>query len=321
MEDEVLTVDDTLEDEDYDEFGLLHENAAELGLSWTDRPAVRRQEVDVEPGRPLSMIVWGDADPEVVFLHGGGQNAHTWDYVALALGRPVVCIDLPGHGRSYRRPDRNYGPWRNTEALETVLPQVAPGALAVVGMSLGGATTIHLAASRPDLCRRAVIVDVTPQINDSARELTTQERGTVALVGQDPVYASFEEMACAAVALSPFRAASGVRRGVRHNAVRQPDGSWRWRYDLFGPRGDGADDPGTWADFTSLWDDVERTTVPAMFVRGGLSKFNTDDDVAEMQRRLPSLRVEEVDGAGHAVQSDQPLELVRLIRDFVYGER
>jgi pimeloyl-ACP methyl ester carboxylesterase len=57
-----------------------------------------------------------------------------------------------------------------------------------------------------------------------------------------------------------------------------------------------------------------------MFVRGGLSKFNTDDDVAEMQRRLPALRVEVVDGAGHAVQSDQPLELVRLLRDFVYGE-
>ncbi len=35
-----------------------------------------------------------------MLLHGGAQNAHTWDTVALALGRPLVAIDLPGHGHS-----------------------------------------------------------------------------------------------------------------------------------------------------------------------------------------------------------------------------
>ena len=87
--------------------------------------------------------------------------------MAYALGRPAVAIDLPGHGRSYRRDDRNYGPWWNTEALEVALPVLAPDAQVVVGMSLGGATLIRLAAVRPDLAPKAVIVDVTPQVNDS----------------------------------------------------------------------------------------------------------------------------------------------------------
>jgi pimeloyl-ACP methyl ester carboxylesterase len=186
-------------------------------------------------------------------------------------------------------------------------------------MSLGGATATLLAARRPDLCRSAVIVDVTPQINDPTRQFTTQERGTVSLIGATPTYPSFHVMADAAVALSPFRAASGVIRGVRHNSRRLPDGSWRWRYDLFGPRDAGAENPENWSDFTPMWDDVGRITVPAMFVRGGLSPLVTDDDVAEMQRRLPSMRFEVVDGAGHAVQSDQPLALVGLINDFAFG--
>lgn len=316
----MLTVDDTLDADEYDEFGLLHENAQEIGLPWQGTPAVERRDVEVGPDRSLSMIVWGTEEPEVVFLHGGGQNAHTWDTVALALGRPAIAIDLPGHGHSYRRPDRNYGPWCNVEALEVALPQVAPAAKAVVGMSLGGATTTRLAAARPDLCPRAVIIDVTPQINDPTRSMTTLERGSVALIGGPPTYDTFHEMADAAVALSPFRAASGVRRGVRHNSTRLPDGRWTWRYDLFGPRQGTAADPTNWADFTSLWDDVSRISVPAMFVRGGLSKYVLDQDLAEMQRRLPSLRVEVVDGAGHAVQSDQPLALVALLRDFVFGE-
>jgi len=295
----------------YDEFGLLHENAAEWNIPFDRQPVVSRGALALSSGQTLSYLRWGDDDPELVLLHGGAQNAHTWDTVMLALGCPAVAIDLPGHGHSDRRPDRNYGPWQNAEAVAAVMESVAPAARCVVGMSLGGATTIRLAAQRPDLCRRAVLVDVTPQINDPTRQLTTAERGTVALIAGPPVYDTFDEMADAAVALSPYRAASGVRRGVRHNARRMDDGRWTWRYDLFTT---GAD----WVDFTPLWEDVRTITVPVLFVRGGLSPYVRDEDISEMQRRLPSLEVALVERAGHAVQSDRPLVLAELIRAFAW---
>jgi len=84
----------------YDEFSMFRDNAEEFGIPYDGPPTVRREFVEVEPGRRLSALVWGDGDPELVFLHGGAQNAHTWDTVALALGRPLVAIDLPGHGHS-----------------------------------------------------------------------------------------------------------------------------------------------------------------------------------------------------------------------------
>ena len=312
----MASLQDTLDSDDYDEFGLLHENAAEWDIPFERQTVVSRASCTLPTGQTLSYLRWGEADPELVFLHGGAQNAHTWDTVMLALGRPAVAIDLPGHGHSDRRDDRNYGPWQNAEAVAAVMESVAPTARCVIGMSLGGATTIRLAAQRPDLCRRAVLVDVTPQINDPSRQLTTAERGTVSLIVGPPVYETFEEMADAAVALSPYRAASGVRRGVRHNARRLDDGRWTWRYDLFGPPpGEETAGPG-WVDFTSLWEDVSAITVPVLFVRGGLSPFVRDEDIAEMQRRLPSLEVVMVDGAGHAVQSDRPLVLADLIRTF-----
>jgi len=301
-----------LSSDDYDEFGLLEENAQEIGLAWNGRPAVKRQEIEVSPGRHLSVIVWGDEPAELVFLHGGGQNAHTWDSVILALGRPAIAIDLPGHGHSYWRDDRDYSPWENAEALKIALPQLAPKAQAVIGMSLGGATTIRLAAESPELVKKAVIVDVTPQVNDSTRQMSRMERGSVALISGPPTYDTFEEMAQAALDLNPQRVASSVRRGVRHNAKQLPDGKWGWRYDLFGPRKMGN-------DFTTLWDDVSRIKCPTMLVNGGDSKYVTPEDTAEMKRRIPSLRVETVAGAGHAIQSDQPLELVAVIKDFVYS--
>ena len=301
---------------EHDEFGLLQKNAAEWAIPWSGRPAVERRSITLEGGQVMSYLAWGRDDPQIIFLHGGGQNAHTWDTVVLALGRPALAIDLPGHGHSSWRQDRNYGPWANAAAVEQLLSVVAPTTSAVVGMSLGGSTAIRLAAMCPELVGKAVVVDVTPQINDPSRTFTTQERGSVALVGGTPTFDSFEAMAGATIALSPLRHPSAVRRGVRHNAYELPDGRWRWRYDLFGDR---PVSTGNWGDFTPLWWDVERVAIPTMFIRGGLSKLVRDEDVNEMRRRLPSLRVEVVDGAGHAVQSDRPLEMVHLLERFVFS--
>ena len=300
------------ESDDYHEFGMLGDNAAEAGLVLDRLPQVTRTSFTVADGQTVSALAWGDTEPELVLLHGGGQNAHTWDTVALALGRPLLAVDLPGHGHSARRPDRDYGPWRNAEAVASVIEQAAPAARGIVGMSLGGATVIRLAATRPDLVPRAVIVDVTPNSGVRSRALAPAERGAVALVSGPPIYESFAAMAAAAVASSPNRRRSAVERGVRHNARRLPDGRWTWRYDLFGDR------PATVADHTGLWADLATIAVPVMLVLGGDSPFVPAEDVAEFRRVLPAARVEVVPDAGHAIQSDQPLLLTRLIENFIF---
>jgi pimeloyl-ACP methyl ester carboxylesterase len=141
--------------------------------------------------------------------------------------------------------------------------------------------------------------------------MSQAERGAVALVSGPPSYDSFEAMAAAAVAASPGRPRSAVERGVRHNARRLPDGRWTWRYDLFGER------PAAATDHTALWPDVSAITAPVLLVLGADSQFTAEEDVAEFRRRLPAARVEVVPGAGHAIQSDQPLALARLIEDFI----
>ena len=230
--------------------------------------------------------MWGEAEPELVFLHGGGQNAHTWDLVITALGRPAISIDLPGHGHSSWLDDHDYGPARNAPAIARVISELAPAAVGVVGMSLGGLTLIRLAAIQPELVRKAIIVDVTPGSGVAHGRMTRSERGATQLISGPPSFASLEEMVDLAVQASPGRPASAVRRGVRHNTHQLPDGTWTWRYDpLIGSVGAGA-------DFRSLWDDAARLRMPVMLVRGGDSAFVTPDDLASMTERLPALRVE-----------------------------
>jgi pimeloyl-ACP methyl ester carboxylesterase len=300
----------------YDEFSMFHENAAEFGLPYDGPPAVRREEVEVEPGRRLSALVWGEAPPELVLLHGGAQNAHTWDTVALALDRPLVALDLPGHGHSDGGRDGRLDPAGNARDVVTAVRALAPDARGIVGMSLGGATALALAAHAPDLVRSLVLVDITPGVD------RRKASSIIAFVNGPESFDSFDDLLARTMAFNPTRSESSLRRGILHNAVQRDDGTWVWRYARHRPDrpADSTAEPAEpdVPDFGSLWDVISGLTVPLMLVRGMLPQSVVDDaDEAELLRRRPDARVEHVEGAGHSVQGDKPVELAALIDDFV----
>jgi esterase len=317
---------------EYDEFGLFHENIAEFDLDVDEVPPVVRIDTSVPDGdggsRTVSALRWGSGDPELVLVHGGAQNAHTWDTVALALGRRVLAIDLPGHGHSDWRADGAYSPMNLADDVAVVVAAHAPTARIVVGMSLGGLTAMELAVRHPALVRSLVMVDITPGVNAAKTKAITD------FVDGPQEFASFDDLLARTKAHNPTRSESSLRRGILHNAHQRPDGSWQWRYDRGSharartsePVDGDAAVPDETADQTSdqtadatasvlspLWDDFGSIRCPVTLVRGSLSPVVDDDDVAEARRRQPDLVVHVVDGAGHSVQGDRPVELAAIL--------
>jgi pimeloyl-ACP methyl ester carboxylesterase len=294
---------------EYDEFSMFHENAAEFGIAFSEPPVVRRESVEVEPGRHLSVLIWGDRPAELVLLHGGAQNAHTWDTVALALGRPLIAIDLAGHGHS--------DPIPGGSALElatsardvaAVVRKLAPDALAVVGMSLGGLTTLALADHAPELVRRIVLVDITPGV-------TSEKSAAITAFVNGPVgFDSFDDILARTIEHNPTRTVNSLRRGVLHNAVQLDDGTWVWRH----ARGRGLERNANVPDFSSWWRVVAETDVPLLLARGLREQSVVDDaDEAELVRLCPHARIERFVDAGHSIQGDTPVEFAAVLTDFV----
>jgi len=297
----------------YDEFSLFEENADEAGLTWTGPPTVRREWVEVAPGRRVSALLWGSDTPQLVFLHGGGQNAHTWDTVALALDRPLAAVDLPGHGHSdWPGDSRALDPGSMAEDVAMCIGELAPDAHQVVGMSLGGMTAIALAARHPELVTRLALVDITPGVDHQ------KSSDIAAFLAGPESFASFDEIMERTIQFNPTRSESSLRRGVLHNAVQREDGSWTWRHQLGRP----SSATGLHVeslDFGGLWDDLGRIAAPVLLVRGKLSPVVDDADEAEFRRRRPTDRVVSVDGAGHSIQGDKPVELARILAGFFDG--
>lgn len=291
----------------YHELSMFHENVTEFELPGGPLPHVERVSVAVERDRMVSALRWGTAEPELVLIHGGAQNAHTWDTVALALHAPLIAVDLPGHGHSSWRDDGAYTPHTLAADIAVAVEALAPRAQVVVGMSLGGLTALALAAQMPHMVQRLALVDITPGVNG------VKAKAVIDFVDGPQSFASFDDLLARTMAHHPTRSESSLRRGILHNAQQLPDDSWVWRYDRRG-HARSTDASGTAVGQSSpLWDALGATHCPLLLVRGGTSPVVDDADVNELLQRRPDAEVVVIPGAGHSVQGDRPVELAALL--------
>lgn len=298
---------------EYDEFGFFEENASEFGIRYDGPPIVRRESVEMPDGRSLSALAWGEAEPEIVLIHGGAQNAHTWDTVCLALDRPLIAIDMPGHGHSGPPAEGAANVRRNAQDIAVVMRRLASTARSVVGMSLGGLTTMALSAQEPELFDLMMLVDMTPGVTrGKAKQIADFVNGPES-------FDSFDELLARTIEYNPTRSESSLRRGILHNAEQRDDGTWVWRHArhrVFAdrPAERPGDDPDEAAHHAALWEAIEDHAGPVVLARGMRPQSVVDDaDEAELRRRRPDARIEHFVDAGHSVQGDMPVELAALI--------
>ena len=100
----------------------------------------------------------GSGESPLLLVHGSSTDATTWDGVApelAELGR-VVRYDRRGYGRSEHRPVRDHRV--HARDLVGVLEHVGAPAT-VVGWSSGGNIALAVAARRPELVARLVVVE------------------------------------------------------------------------------------------------------------------------------------------------------------------
>ncbi|MGC2167570.1 MAG: alpha/beta hydrolase [Acidimicrobiales bacterium] len=295
-----------MSDNSYGEFSLFSENLAEWDLD-VAIPHVQRFFVAVDGLRQISGLRWGETAPELVFVHGGAQNAHTFDTVALALQRPLVALDLPGHGHSDPSPYGNSATASHARDVARAMEQLSDHALPLVGMSLGGLTSLLVASERPDLVTQLVLIDITPGVNaDKARHITNFVNGPA-------TFESFDDLLERTIAHNPTRSVSSLRRGILHNAIQRPDGTWVWRHQQHGPA------PLEAPPVSDMWERVGSLRVPVALVRGMAPGSVVDDeDESELLRLQPGATVVHVEGAGHSIQGDQPVVLARVLEEICF---
>ena len=266
-------------------------------------------------GMRLHCLDWpgpsGAGRPPIVFLHGGGLTAHTWDLVCLALHDECRCLapDQRGHGDSGWSPTLDYAPDAHVRDLDALIAHLRLGSPVLVGQSMGGMNALAYAARPRARLAGLVLVDVGPDIRwDGAQRIVDFVQAPGELDSLD----AFVERASA---FSPSRDPRLLRRSLLHNLRELPDGRLTWKYDRR------AMTPDRLASMRMRVEDmrahVAEVRCPALVVRGADSDVLAPDDAERLAAALPAARVATIPDAGHTVQGDNPAELARVLRGFV----
>lgn len=129
----------------------------------TSAPASLRPAL--EPALDIAYEVSGPlGKPVLLLIHGGTASLRAWDLVtpALRVDFRVVAVDLRGHGQS-PAPHEGYAAAQLSADVARVIDHLGVEQVTVVGHSLGGMAAVLLAASRPDVIARLVLINVPVQ--------------------------------------------------------------------------------------------------------------------------------------------------------------
>jgi pimeloyl-ACP methyl ester carboxylesterase len=292
---------------------LAHlEQATELaGLDAIEIVLPAEREVALE-GIRLHWVDWGtEGWSPVLFLHGGGLTARTWDLVCLALRRDHHCLapDARGHGDSEWSRSVDYGVETLAGDLERLIAHLGLARPVLVGQSLGGMTALAYACREPDAVAGLVLVDVVTEVQRGGTQRIAE---FVAVTAEPDSVDAFVERARA---FNPARDERLLRRSLLHNLRPLSDGRWTWKYD---PRAVTRERmEAIHADLRELSEGLDAVTCPTLVIRGADSDVVTPEAAEAFARALPDARVVTVPGATHTVQGDNPRGLVEALRPFL----
>ncbi|MBI4336955.1 MAG: alpha/beta hydrolase [Chloroflexi bacterium] len=297
-----------------EDFGLpLLEAARRAGTTVAEERQPKDRFVQVN-GLKLHYLDWGGRnEPVVLCLHGFAQNAHTWDFAALALCQRyhMLALDQRGHGDSAWAPDGDYSQEAQVRDAEEFVRVLGLQRFLLMGLSMGGRNAYLYAARHPEQVQALVVVDTGPETRRQGVQRITS------FVAQDDVLDSFEAFVQRTRGYQPNRPEWQVRGSLKHNLKRIEDGRWTWKYDAV------LRDPQYRLRRQQMlapeaaWQAWGQIRCPTLIVRGAESDILDASVAQRMQQGRASCHLVEVPKAGHLVPGDNPAGFEQALMPFL----
>ena len=285
-------------------------------------------------GARIRVYEWGDeAAPAILCCHGFIDHGRGFDLLAPILAEQyrVVSMDARGHGESSRADSYVWG--EDLSDIVYVLRDLGPGTH-LIGHSKGGGQATDAATLMPGEVGKLVNLDGfgppedgffrRPDIPDFESMTLADQCGLYLDEMRSPKrrlewrpYATLDEIVARRGLQNPRLDPTWLRYFVYHAAVQLESG-WRWKADPmivgggFGPFRPAWIAPG-WA-----------TLEPTMLAVIGSVEDQwgplPDDVLTKRLSYVPRFTRATIEGSGHFLHMEEPIQLGRLILDFL-GER
>ena len=232
----------------------------------------------------------GEGEPMII-LHGLFGSSDNWLTQAklFAPYYKVYSLDQRNHGQSPHSDAFDYVSM--VEDLKEFIVDRSVSQPVIIGHSMGGKAAMNFALAHSDLISKLIVVDIAPKPYNL--EHYTIVEGLKAI----PVE-RLESRNEADEVLSQHVPEPDVRQFLLKNLQRQRDGGFSWKINL----------PVISEKLTNIGADLQFSGTfnkPVLFLRGGRSKYISDNDHQRIHEIFPAAEIQTLD-TGHWVQAEQP---------------
>ncbi|CCK70137.1 Imo32p KNAG_0D03910 [Huiozyma naganishii CBS 8797] len=266
-----------------------------------------------------------DAKQSVVIMHGflGNKNNNRTlgRKLVEALQRPVYLVDMRNHGSSPRTAEFNYKAM-SEDIFQFIRDHRLEKPL-LLGHSMGAKVGMTCALGDPKhkLVSQLVCIENVPVCTQPNGKFAEYITWLLRITQQSKI----KTLAQADAYLAQFESDEKIRQFLLSSTLqRRPPGGQGPTTPAFEPK-----IPLAQLRESLLRGEVsgwthdprrERFTGPTLFIRGTLSEYIADEYIPTIGLFFPRFQLEDVKGAGHFVNAEQPDTCAELIKRFVESD-
>jgi len=253
----------------------------------------------------------GKGEP-VIILHGLYGSSDNWLSIGKELAKhyTVWLVDQRNHGRSPQSEDINYSLMIND--LREFIDEHSIKNPVLAGHSMGGKTVMLYTLDQPSSVKKMIVIDIAPgslakkyfiayheMILNSMASLDLNNLKTYTEAEKELMYK-----------LKDIRLVRFLLKSLKKNNNTR----FRWAINI------SAILKGTLKLLASI-EEYKRnnssSNIPALFIRGSLSGYISDNDIPDIKRIFTNSIIEAIPDAGHWLHAEQPETLIRILLTFL----
>lgn len=248
----------------------------------------------------------------LVLLHGFTGSSASWDEIVPCLAQRfrVICIDLPGHGRTLAPSDPARGALPRVAAdIAALLRDLGAAPVHLLGYSMGARLALGMAVLHPDVVQSLILESGSPGLASEAERAARRahDEAIATCIEQHGIEAFVNEWEQLPLWASQRQLPPDARQRLRAQRLRNtPSGLAASLRSM-----------GTGAQ-PSFWDDLPRLTIPTLVITGALDEKFTAI-ARDMCVRCPAMTHQVIADAGHAPHLERPAKFVERVVAFIFG--
>lgn len=247
----------------------------------------------------------------MIILHGLYGSSDNWGTIAKNLSDSftVYLPDLRNHGKSPHSEIHDYNSMRDD--LFELVTDLGLKKFFLAGHSMGGKTAIYFALKWPEMLNGLLIADISPftyENNETARSQHSDILNAILSVDLNEISSRSE----AETLLKEKIPSDDIRSLILKNLQRTSDKKFVWKVNA----------TALFRNLDKIMEGIKRENdfsqqisgFPVIFLKSSDSDYIQSSDFKDILHIFPAAEILNVQGAGHWIQVDKPIEVIKNLK-------